>query len=184
MKVLETERLLLRPFTLEDIDGVFQEIYSDNEVLRYYSSKVDMTREATLQHITEHLASWRDEELGRHAVILKENETFVGQVHLNGYVNSSNRWSAEPSPAYNAVEVELAFAFGRRFWGRGYAFEACTALIHYAFNDLRLPRLLGGFFGPNIRSRKLHQRLGYAIEPNLHLDEKGNFVAILNNFLV
>ncbi len=184
MKVLETERLLLRPFTLEDIDDVFQEIYSDNEVLRYYSSKIDMTREATLQHITEHLASWRDEELGRHAVILKENETFVGQVHLNGYVNLSNRWSAEPSPAYNTVEVELAFAFGRRFWGRGYAFEACTALIHYAFNDLRLPRLLGGFFGPNIRSRKLHQRLGYSIEPNLHHNEKDIFVTILNNFLV
>ncbi len=184
MKTLETERLLLRPFTLEDLDGVYQEIYSDIEVVRYYSHKGVLTREATLQHLTEHLASWRDQELGRHAVILKEDKTFLGQVHLNGYVNSIARWNAEPSPPYNRVEVELAFAFGQRFWGQGYAFEACTALIHYAFSDLRLQRLVGGFFGPNTRSRNLHQRLGYHIEPNLNPDDIGNYVAILRNFLL
>jgi len=184
MKVLETKRLLLRPFILEDVVGLHQEIYSDSEVVRYYSGKGVLTPEATLQHLTEHLASWRDEELGRHAVVLKENGTFLGQVHLNGYVNSFLRWSDEPSPAYNCVEVELAFAFGRRFWGQGYAFEACTVLIHYAFEELRLRRLLGAFHRLNIRSRNLHQHLGYRIEPNLYPDEKGNYVAILNNFLV
>jgi RimJ/RimL family protein N-acetyltransferase len=184
MKVIETERLLLRPFTLEDMDGLYQEIYSDSEVLHYYSGKGVRTREATLQHLTEHLASWRDEELGRHAVILKEDGVFLGQVHFTSYVNSFARWSAELSPDYNTVEVELAFAFGRRFWGQGYAYEACMVLIHYAFGELRLRRLVGNFRGPNIRSRNLHQRLGYHIEPNLHPDETGNYVAILNNFLV
>ena len=184
MKIMETERLLLRPFTLEDVDGVYQEIYSDPEVLRYYSGKGVRTREETLQHVTEHLACWRDEELGRHAVILKENGSFLGQVHFNTYVNSFARWSAEPSPDCNTVEVELAFAFGRHFWGQGYAYEACMKLIHYALGDLRLRRLIGNFRGPNIRSRNLHQRLGYHIEPNLHPDETGNYVAILNNFLV
>ena len=80
MKVLETKRLLLRPFILEDVVGLHQEIYSDSEVVRYYSGKGVLTPEATLQHLTEHLASWRDEELGRHAVVLKENGTFLGQV--------------------------------------------------------------------------------------------------------
>jgi ribosomal-protein-alanine N-acetyltransferase len=184
MKVLETERLLLRPFVLEDVDDLYREIYSDIEVLRYYSHKGVLTREATLQHLTEHLASWRDDALGRHAVILKENNTFLGQVHLNGEVNSYARWSTEPNPIYNSIEVELAFAFGRRFWGQGYAFEASTALIHYAFGDLRLRRLVGGFFGPNLRSRRLHERLGYHIEPNIHPAAKDEYVAILNNFLI
>jgi [ribosomal protein S5]-alanine N-acetyltransferase len=183
VKILETERLLLRPFTLDDLDGLYQEIYSDSEVVRYYSHKGVLTREATLQHLTEHLASWRDGELGRHAVVLKENGAFLGQVHLNAYVNSIARWIAEPSPTYNLVEVELAFAFGRRSWGQGYAFEACTALIHYAFSDLSLQRLVGGFFGPNTRSRNLHQRLGFHIEPNLNPTDAGNYIAILNNFL-
>ena len=84
----------------------------------------------------------------------------------------------------NSIEVELAFAFGRRFWGKGYAFEASTALIHYAFGDLRLRRLVGGFFGPNIRSRHLHERLGYRIEPNIHPNAKDEYVAILDNFLI
>ncbi len=184
MKVMETERLLLRPFTLEDVDGLYQEIYSDSDVLRYYSGKGVRTLESTLQHLTEHLASWRDEELGRHAVILKENGAFLGQVHFTSYVNSFARWSAEPSPDYNTVEVELAFAFGRRFWGQGYAYEACMVLIQYAFGELRLRRLVGNFHASNIRSRNLHQRLGYYIEPNLHPNETESYVAILNNFLV
>ena len=184
MKILETERLLIRPFVLEDTEALHREIYSDEEVVRYYSSKGVLTLEATRQHLIEHLASWREEELGRSAVVLKEIGTFIGQVHLNADVNSFARWSAEPSPTYNNVEVELAFAFGRRFWGQGYAFEACTALIDYAFNDLRLRRLVGGFHGNNTRSRNLHQRLGYTIEPNLHPGEELNYVAILNNFLL
>ena len=184
MKTLETERLLLRPFTLEDLDGLYQEIYSDIEVVRYYSHRGVLTREATLQYLTTHLAPWGDELLGRHAVLLKESNTFLGQVHLNSYVNSIARWNAEPSPRYNRVEVELAFAFGQHFWGQGYAFEACTALIHYAFSDLRLQRLVGGFFALNTRSRNLHERLGYHIEPNLNPNDAGNYVAILNNILL
>ena len=184
MKNLETERLLIRPFTLEDANALHHEIYSDEEVVRYYSGKGVLTLEATHQHLAEHLASWRDEELGRSAVVLKEGGIFIGQVQLNDDVNSFSRWSAEPSPIYNSIEVELAFAFGRRFWGQGYAFEACTALINYAFNDLRLRRLFGGFHGNNTRSRNLHQRLGYTIEPNLYPGEELHYVAILNNFLL
>jgi RimJ/RimL family protein N-acetyltransferase len=165
---METERLLLRPFTPEDMDGVYQEIYSDPEVLRYYSGKGVRTREEALQHVTEHLACWREEELGRHAVMVKATGAFVGQVHFNSYVNSFARWNAEPSPDYNTIEVELAFAFGRRFLGQGYVYVARTALIYYAFGDLRLRRLVGNFRGPNIRSRNLHHRLGYHNERYSH----------------
>jgi RimJ/RimL family protein N-acetyltransferase len=181
MKTLETERLLLRPFVLEDADALYETIYSDEEVVRYYSHAGVLTREATRQRLAEHLGGWRDEELGRHAVILKASGQLLGQVHLNGYVNSCWRWSDEPAPPYNALEVELAFAFGRHSWGQGYAFEACTALIRYAFEELRLRRLVGGFYAPNLRSRSLHQRLGYRIEPNLIHEEPESFVAILDN---
>jgi RimJ/RimL family protein N-acetyltransferase len=162
---------------------LYQEIYSDSDVVRYYSHRGVKTLEETRQYLAEYLGDWRDAELGRHAVILKASEAFLGQVHLNAYVNTFYRWSAEPAPAYNSLEVELAFAFGRRSWGQSYAFEACTALIEYAFADLRLRRLVGGFYAPNQRSRNLHQRLGYQIEPNLQLEEPPSFVAILNNAL-
>jgi ribosomal-protein-alanine N-acetyltransferase len=182
MKTVETDRLLLRPFVLEDADALYEEIYADEEVVRYYSHGGVLTREATRQRLAENLGGWRDAELGRHAVILKASAILLGQVHLNSYVNSFWRWSTEPAPTYNSLEVELAFAFGRRSWGQGYAFEACTTLIRYAFEELRL--LLGGFYAPNLRSRNLHQRLGYRIEPNLVHEEPESYVAILDNFYI
>jgi RimJ/RimL family protein N-acetyltransferase len=164
---METERLLLRPFVLEDAEALHREIYSDEAVVRMYSSKGVLTLEQTRQHLVDHFREWADSDLGRHAVILKESGEFLGQVHLNWYVNSYMRWSDEPDPPYNALEVELAFAFGRRSWGKGLAYEACQAMIRYAFADLRLPRLVGGAMTGNVRSVNLHRRLGYRVEKNL-----------------
>ena len=167
MKPIETDRLLLRPFMVEDAEALHREIYSDFEVVRYYSSKGVLTLEHTRQHIIEHLGEWSRETLGRHAVFLKEDGEFLGQVHLNWNVNTFYRWSDEPDPPFNLLEVELAFAFGRRYWGKGFAFEACQAMIQYAFVDLRLKRLVGGAMTPNLRSVNLQRRLGYRVEKNL-----------------
>jgi RimJ/RimL family protein N-acetyltransferase len=178
MKPIQTAQLLLRPFTLDDAEDLHREIYSDVEVVRYYSSKGVLTLEQTRQHLAGHLAAWSEDELGRHAVILREGEQFLGQVHLNGYVNTFYRWAAEPNPPFNPLEVELAFAFGRHFWGKGYAHEACRAMIRYAFDDLKLRRLVGGAMAENLRSVNFHRRLGYHVEPNL---AEPGFVTILDN---
>ena len=87
MKPLETPRLLLRPFMVEDAEAAYREIYSDIEVVRHYSSLGVQTREQVRARIASYMAAWESEELGRHAVILKEGNVFIGQVHLNGYVN-------------------------------------------------------------------------------------------------
>jgi hypothetical protein len=102
------------------------------------------TLEQVRARIASYMGAWASDDLGRHAVIVKAGQAFIGQVHLNGYVNSYARWNDEKDPPFNPLEVELAFAFGRRFWGQGYAFEACQAVIRYAFDDLQLRRLVGG----------------------------------------
>jgi RimJ/RimL family protein N-acetyltransferase len=79
MKSMGTERLLLRPFTLEDMDGVYQEIYSDPEVLRYYSGKGVRTREETLQHVTEHLACWWDSPIFVESRNIRVNTSLVNK---------------------------------------------------------------------------------------------------------
>jgi len=163
---------------MEDVADLHREIYSNGAVVRYYSGKGVRTLEDTRQYVADHLVVWQEGELGRLAVVRKEDGQFLGQVHLDCYVNTFNRWRAEPNPTYNAPEVELAFAFGQQFWGKSYAFEACQAMIDYAFRTLKLRRLVGGAMRRNIRSIALHRRLGYHIE--LSLDSTG-YVAILEN---
>jgi ribosomal-protein-alanine N-acetyltransferase len=178
MKTFDTERLHLRPFVLADAEDLHREIYSDIEVVRYYSGKGVLTLEQTRQHLAGHILGWEESECGRLAVFLTDGGQFLGQVHLNLYVNSFGRWPGEPDSPYNPLEVELAFAFGRRYWGKGYAYETCQAMIRYAFDELKLARLVGGVMTQNTRSINLHRRLGYRVERNL-LDSE--YVTILEN---
>jgi ribosomal-protein-alanine N-acetyltransferase len=164
---LQTDRLWLRPLTMDDLVDWHREIYADPEVVRHYSGRGVETVEQAQQRLVGHLAAWREDELGRLAVVLKASGEFLGQVHLDAYVNRWYRWADEPDPPANVMEVELAFAFGRRFWGQGYAFEACTAVIGYAFGELNLRRLVGGAHQDNARSHRLQRRLGFRVEPNL-----------------
>lgn len=180
MKSLETPRLLLRAFTLDDAEDAYREIYSDIEVVRYYSSLGVQTLEQVRARIASYMGAWESDDLGRHAVILKEGNVFLGQVHLNGYVNSYVRWKDEPDPPFNPLEVELAFAFGRRFWGQGYALEACQAVIRYAFDDLRLRRLVGGAAPENERSVNFQRKLGFRVELSINPESPG-YVTILDN---
>ena len=155
MKVMETERLIIRPFTMSDVDDVHREVYSSPEVWG------PRTREQVAEGVQ--LAVLMGEPFAKRAVVLKEGGTLVGQIRLDAYHNYFYRWEEEPNPRFCPVEVELSFAFGKQFWGKGYAFEASQAMVHYAFAELRLPRLLGGTGADNHRSIRLHRRLGYRV---------------------
>jgi [ribosomal protein S5]-alanine N-acetyltransferase len=105
-------------------------------------------------------------EFGFRAAELKATGRVIGQVHLEPHVLDHRSIAGDlPSP-FGTIEVELAFAFGKQYWGQGLAYEACLAMIDYAFLDLKLPRLVGGAMAGNTRSINLHQRLGYITTPD------------------
>src|SRR5262249_23179081 len=60
-------------------------------------------------HIAGHFRAWAG-QLGRHAVVRLADGAFVGQVHLNPYVNAY-RWPGEPARPVHGAEAELALAF-------------------------------------------------------------------------
>ena len=95
MHDLQTDRLWLRPLTMDDLEDWHREIYADPEVVRLYSGRGVETVEQARQRLTGHLAAWREDELGRLAVVLTASGEFVGQVHLDAYVNRWYRWACE-----------------------------------------------------------------------------------------
>lgn len=182
---METERLLIRHFTMDDVDDVYREIYSSPAVWG------PQPREGVAEGVWLAVLMGRSQTLlrtgspwAKRAVVLKDSGTFIGQVQLDPAHNYFYRWKDEPNPRFNAVEVELNFAFGQQFWGQSYAFEASQAMIRYAFEELRLPRLVGGTGADNHRSINLHRRLGYTIFEALTPDGQtagDGIVAVLNN---
>jgi RimJ/RimL family protein N-acetyltransferase len=179
MPRFETDRLLLRVFTMDDLDDVYREVWSDIDVCHFYAGRT-RTREETADWLAYRIAEWQYTPFGRLAVLLRETDDFLGFVGLEPYANRWVRFAENAYPPFNDVEVELSFAFGRRHWGNGYAFEASQEMIRYAFEDLRLPRLMGGAHRENEHSRKLQERLGFRVE--LHpYDDPPNYVTLLEN---
>ncbi len=58
----------------------------------------------------------------------------------------------------------MYYKFGRSYWGQGYATEACRAMIRFAFDEMRLMRIITITHKDNTNSIKLLQRLGMRIE--------------------
>lgn len=182
MGPLETDRLLLRAMEPADVPALTELIYSDREVWGQYSGLGD--KPALLEKaLANHVSQDDDAEFGRLAVVLKASGETIGQVHLDPYVNRWYRVAGDPDTAVSKIEVELAFAFGKAWWGQGYAHEACRALIDYAFDELKLPRLVGGARRTNDRSVRLQKRLGFDVYENDNSDAPGGagWVSVLKN---
>lgn len=181
MKAMETERLLLREFRESDYDDILTNVYSDRDVWGMYSSIGDQPEEIRRRFLNRCYQP-SSTEFGFRAAELKATGRVIGQVHLEPHVLAGNSIPGDPPAPFGSIEVELAFAFGKPYWGQGLAYEACLALIDYAFLELKLPRLVGGAMTGNSRSLNLHRRLGYTIAPDL-LDDKFMIAILVNQRL-
>jgi len=176
VEAVQTERLILRAFELSDIEAAHREFYAKSDV---WGPKPRQYVEDTVTMAMLMARSPDDQPWAKRAVVLRETGQLIGQVRLGPSPNSFYRWAEEPEPGFNKPEVELSFAFGKQFWGQGYAFEASREMIRYAFEDLGLHRLVNGTGNDNVRSIALHKRLGFEIFPAL--PDGDGIVAVLNN---
>ena len=169
MRTMETPRLLLREFRESDYDDILANVYADREVWGMYSGIGDKPEEIRRRFLNR-VYQPESAEFGFRAVELKASGRVIGQIHLEPHVLATEAVAAVvpdlPSSPYGTIEVELAFAFGKPYWGQGYAYEACLPMINYAFKELNLSRLVGGALIKNVRSQKLHERLGYTLAPD------------------
>lgn len=179
MKVMETARLWLREFRPTDEADILANVYADQAVWGMYSSIGDKPEEVRRRFL-HRCYQPGNAEFGFRAAEFKATGQVIGQVHLEPHVIDRRSIPGELLSPFGTIEVELAFAFGQAYWGQGLAYEACLAMIDYAFRELKLPRLVGGALTGNQRSINLHQRLGYTITPD-PLDQRFVVAVLVNN---
>jgi RimJ/RimL family protein N-acetyltransferase len=129
--IFVTERLLVRPWTVEDAPAAFA-IFGDPVVARFAGSppeSVEVSR-ARLERWIDHFAR-RNDGLGFWAVVEQASGAIVGEVNLHPY----------GGPLEDTSEVELGYFFNRAYWGRGYATEAARGALRHGFERLGLPRI-------------------------------------------
>ena len=148
--IIETERLLLRNFTEEDAELIYQ-LNLDPEVTRYTGDPVrDMehAREVLEKTILPQYALYGH---GRWAVYIKQGFDLIA----NGYIG----WCGlKYRPEMN--EIDLGYRFMKHSWGRGYATEAAYASLRFGFERLGLKRIVGRALPGNIASLRVLEKCG------------------------
>ena len=144
MIFFETERLILRNYTMDDVPAV-HEYFSNEEVSRYEDFWPQ-----TVEDVTEGLSEWKDMD-NRMAVVLKETGELIGSV---GY------WDDEED---GETEYSIDFDFNPRFWHRGYAFEAAKEVVRHLTEDLHVQEIYGDCDERNTASSRLLERLGFQL---------------------
>lgn len=149
MTDLETERLILRRFTLEDEDELY-ELDSDPEVVLVFNGGLPTPMETIRSERLPRYASYHDDHpgLGYWAAIEKESGAFIGLFLL--------RPRGEGDPA----EPELGYRLRKAAWGRGFATEGARALIDYAFERTTARRVCAETLAVHAASRRVLEKAG------------------------
>jgi RimJ/RimL family protein N-acetyltransferase len=143
---LETERLILRRFTEDDVDNLF-DLDSDPAVV--WDGKSTPREEIERDHIPAYLDYYRRYEgYGFWAAIEKVTGAFLGWFHYRPY---------EDAPV---DQPELGYRLRRSAWGKGYATEGSRALIRKGFTELGVQRVVAFTYGEHHASRRVMEKAG------------------------
>jgi len=159
--ILETRRLVLRPFVPQDLDTLHA-FFTQPDVRRFLWDDLVVSRDTVQALIAASLASFSAVGFGQWVA---EDRKTCGLVGFCGLREVSE-----------AAEIEILYALVRERWGEGLATEAGNAVLSHAFLRLGLPRVVGRTDSPNLASVRVLERLGLQFEgehivrglPSLH----------------
>jgi RimJ/RimL family protein N-acetyltransferase len=147
---IETERLRLRPLEVGDLDAWHRRIFNDPEVTRYLPVREPIPREAAAERLATFVEGWRIRSFGVWALLERGAGELVGH---SGFVTPDTRDC-----------VELIYALGQVWWGRGLATEAGAASLRHGFNVLGFGEVHGLAFPDNEPSIRVMLKLGFVFD--------------------
>jgi 3-dehydroquinate dehydratase / shikimate dehydrogenase len=157
---LKTSRTLLRAWHDEDLEH-FARLNADPEVMRWFPSV--LTRESSDMLASRIRTRLADDGWGLWALEVPDVSKFCGFVGL----------SRVPFEASFTPAVEIGWRLDQPWWGSGYATEAASACVEFAFGTLGLDEIVSFTTTLNNRSRAVMERLGMRHDPAGDFDHPG-----------
>ena len=158
--ILETPRLFLREFIIEDAKEFFL-LNNDPEVIKYTGDDPFNHVDAAAQFLKNYEykiphQSNKKFRIGRWAMVDKINSEFIGWCGLK-FVEEIN-------------EVNLGYRLHKRFWGMHYATESSKASLDFGFNQLEIPVIVARAMKANVASIQVMKNCGmtYWKESHFH----------------
>lgn len=178
MPVLETLRLIIRPFVMEDLTDAHHlfdvELNADDlhtEKMETMEERAEWLQWSLLNY--KALAKLNQPPYGDRAIVIKHTGELIGSC---GYVPclmpfeqlpNFSYYNASEKTGHATTEFGLFYAISPSYQREGYASEAAQALINYAFQYLDLKRVIATTDFDNNASIGVMRKLGMRVEKNL-----------------
>ena len=158
-KIIETKRLILRAFTLEDLDDFYE-----------YASVEGVGERAGWAH---HKSKQESQEILKR--FIAEDKTFAICLKKDGKVIGSlgvEKYGLEESlTEFNGyLGREIGYVLAKPYWGKGIMPEAVTAVIEYLFKEIGLDFLICGYYDFNAQSKRVQEKCGFKPYRKLVMD--------------
>ena len=146
---LETPRLVLRRFTLADVDNLVS-LNADPDVMRFITGGIPIGRVEIEDELLPAFLGYyeRFDGYGFWAAVEKRTGEFLGCFYLT------------PQEDGAPGEAELGFRLRKSAWGKGYATEGARALIRRGFTEFGVQRVVADTVAGNIASRRVLEKAG------------------------
>lgn len=154
---LETERLILRRITADDVDALVA-LDNDPAVMRFLGPNCRTADEVRDTLLPSYLALYeRHAGLGYWAAVERATEAFLG-------------WFLLRPPTADAVpgDVELGYRLCTAAWGRGIATEGASALVAKGFAEFGVERVIARAMAVNAGSRRVMEKVGLRYVRTFH----------------
>ncbi len=158
---LETNRLILRPFKLEDAETVFKNWASDDEVTKFLTWQTHATVEDSKEFMEFCVNGYQEKDCYQWGMELKDTQELIGNisvVKVNEEIDG----------------VELGWVIGRSFWGKGYTAEAAKEVIRFLIEEVGANRVAARYDTNNPNSGRVMEKAGMKYEGTLRQGDRNN----------
>ena len=156
---LETDRLRLTPMQSEDVDAS-KAVLCDARVMRYVNDA--MTPDALEEDMINSVKRGAGGRIGLWAITRKDTGAKIGTSVLMPVPieDDDYDWSLLVPGSYPDANIEVGYLFVPDAWGQGFATEACSRIVRFAFEETSLPEIVATADPENVNSHNVLQKSG------------------------
>lgn len=150
-KVIETNRLILRPFRISDGQKMYDNWASDDEVTKFLTWPTHQSVEVTGQLLAYWCNQYEKDDNYQWAICLKESDEPIGSMAI---VDGD----------FRVGRAEIGYCISRKWWGKGITAEALQAAMDYLFGEVGMNRIEARHDVNNPNSGRVMQKCGMKLE--------------------
>lgn len=159
---IETERLILRRFRMDDCNAMFENWANDHEVTRYLSWPTHENVDTSRAVLTDWVASYEKEDFYLWAITIKsEGDSPIGSISAFDINNS-------------VAKIEIGYCIGKKWWRKGIMTEALGAVMSFLFDNVGFNRIQACHDPRNPNSGKVMTKCGMKFEGTLRQEGRNN----------